>query len=274
MGACQLSEPEADSLLATAPAPAPVPSPVPDKPDSTLRLRLEVPDGYARIESGAFAAWLRELPLKEGRSEVKLHSGELKYNQNVHWAVVDLDVGERDLQQCADAVMRLRAEFLFDAGLHDDIAFNYTSGDRIPFSKWASGQKPVVSGNRVSWSSCSSCNSSKGSFRKYMDAIYMYAGTASLSKELDRKDLTDIEPGDVFIKGGFPGHAVIVVDVAENSNGNRVFAIAQSYMPAQSIHVLINPSDSELSPWYSVEQIENQLFTPEWTFDRDQLKSW
>lgn len=55
--------------------------------------------------------------------------------------------------------------------------------------------------------------------------------------------------GDVFIKGGFPGHAVMVVDIAvDESTQEKVFLLAQSYMPAQEIQILKNPNNSHLSP--------------------------
>ena len=84
--------------------------------------------------------------------------------------------------------------------------------------------------------------------------------------------LSDIKAGDVFIKGGFPGHAVTVLDVAINEgNDDKIFLIAQSYMPAQNIHILKNPMKDN-SPWYSLSEIENEIETPEWTFYTNQLK--
>lgn len=94
-----------------------------------------------------------------------------------------------------------------------------------------------------------------------------------MSKELRAVELKDIQIGDVFIKGGFPGHAVIVVDVATNAKtGDKCFMIVQSYMPAQNIHVLKNPSNTNLSPWYSVAAIKQHVYTPEWTFETNELK--
>ena len=62
--------------------------------------------------------------------------------------------------------------------------------------------------------------------------------------------------GDVFIIGGSPGHAVIVVDMAVNPETHeKVFLLAQSYMPAQQIQLLKNNNDPDLSPWYSQEQM-------------------
>ena len=83
-------------------------------------------------------------------------------------------------------------------------------------------------------------------------------------------DPKKVEIGEVFIKGGFPGHAVLVVDVAEDSSGSRIFLLAQSYMPAQDIHILKNPA-STMSPWYSADD-PGDLITPEWTFSRNSLK--
>ena len=103
-----------------------------------------------------------------------------------------------------------------------------------------------------------------------MNMIFNYAGTASLEKELKKIAISDIRPGDVFIQGGFPGHAVIVVDVAQNADGEKIFMIAQSYMPAQEMHILVNPSNEDLSPWYSTN-FEGDLNTPEWLFEKGDL---
>ncbi len=86
-------------------------------------------------------------------------------------------------------------------------------------------------------------------------------------------NINKISIGDVFIQGGFPGHAVLVMDVAENKEGEKCILLAQSYMPAQSIHIVKNLNDPELSPWYTVKSlIEIQkLYTPEWTFSLNSL---
>ena len=43
-----------------------------------------------------------------------LYNGDLKNRQDVHQAVINIDAGgKEDLQQCADAVMRMKAEYHF-----------------------------------------------------------------------------------------------------------------------------------------------------------------
>lgn len=231
--------------------------------------RIPTPEGYGRVNvlEDSFGWWLRRIPLKPGRPVVKLFDGSDKGNQDVHHAVVNIDAGTKDLQQCADAVMRLRAEYLYSAKRDGEISFKFTSGDACPWEKWKAGQRPVVQGNSVTWKGGGKTGREYANFRAYMDQVFLYAGTASLEKELKPvASLRDVQVGDVFIKGGFPGHAVIVMDVAEHrENEERVFLLAQSYMPAQDIHILRNPNDEGLSPWYSLEGARS-LVTPEWEF--------
>jgi hypothetical protein len=105
-----------------------------------------------------------------------------------------------------------------------------------------------------------------------MNTIFTYAGTSSLEKELLSVQLTDIQMGDVLIQGGFPGHAVIVVDLAKDKEGNKYVLLAQSYMPAQDIHILLNFQNQTLSPWYKITNDTERIETPEWTFNASDLK--
>lgn len=244
--------------------------------DNKLQNRIAPPAGYTRVSTSkkTFADWLRNIPLKPGKPDVMLYNGEKKDNQNAHYAVLDLDVGKKDLQQCADAVMRLRAEYLWSQKRYSDIHFKYTSGFNCEYNKWKEGYRPKVNGNEVSWEKIAQPDDSYATFKKYLESVFTYCGSSSLSGELKVvKDIHNIEAGDVFIRGGFPGHAVIVMDVAQNTAGDKVFLLAQSYMPAQEMHVLVNPNSTELSPWYS-EKFFDILATPEWNFYKNELKAW
>ena len=167
--------------------------------------------------------------------------------------------------------MLLRAEYLYSQGSYDKISFNFVSGFRAEYKKWMEGYRIKVDGNNVSYYKAAEPTNTYESFRKYMDMVFAYSGTLSLDKELESVQVEDMEIGDVFIVGGNPGHAVIVVDMAKNDMGEKIFILAQSYMPAQQTQLLINPMDKKISPWYRLEG-EEQLITPEWTFDWDKLK--
>jgi hypothetical protein len=242
-------------------------------PAGTIESRVAAPPGWNRLPAapGSFAAWLRSLPVKPGRPEVHLFNGKAKWNQEAHFAVLEVDTGRRDLQQCADAVMRLRAEFQRQAGQENDICFRFTDGTEARWSAWKEGLRPKLSGRRMTWEKRAHADASYPSFRRYLDIIFGYAETESLARELDRvPEPRRIEAGDVFIQGGSPGHAVIVVDVAEDAGGRRAVLLAQSYMPAQDIHVLRKPEAPD-NPWYIIEG-DGPLATPEWDFPAGSLR--
>jgi hypothetical protein len=232
----------------------------------TFEARFAPPEGFVRKPCGPGCAFLRGLPLKPGKPDVMLFDGRRKANQSAHLAVVEIDVGTRDLQQCADAVMRLWAESRWARGEADDLCIPLTSGAPLEWRRWRGGSRPRIDGETLSWRVASKGHTpDHASFRRYLDFAFTYAGTASMERTMvDRVPVSAIHPGDVFVQGGFPGHAVLVVDVAEGPGGRRAFALAQSYMPAQDVHVLDNPARPG-QPWYQLGD-DDALETPEWRF--------
>ena len=209
------------------------------------------PEGFQRVnaDENTFADWLRNIALKQDKL-VYLYDGTLKKNQSAQFAVLSIPVGDKNLQQCADAVIRLRAEFLFAQKKYNEIVF--ADNDEKEY-KWEK-------------------QNDSAAFEKYLETVFGWCGSSSLEKQLKPiADFSAIETGNVFIKGGFPGHAMIVIDVAVNEKGEKAFMLAQSYMPAQEIHIVINPMEEELSPWYRVSNTEI-IFTPEWKFTKNQLR--
>ncbi|MFA6449360.1 MAG: DUF4846 domain-containing protein [bacterium] len=248
------------------------------KDAESIAKRIKVPAGYERVavKPGSFEEWLRFLPLKKGNPPVRLYNGQLKQNRDAAYAVVDMDTGVRDLQQCADTVIRFRAEYLYSVGDFSGIHFKFTSGHNAEYKKWIEGYRPSISGSRVSWVKSAKKNSSYENFRNgYLNTVFNYAGTASLEKELKSAgDAKQMRIGDVFMHAGYPGHAALVVDMAENkTTGKKIFLLAQSYMPAQEAHILNNPGNPALGPWYVLD-FGTQLETPEWLFFQNELKSF
>jgi hypothetical protein len=240
----------------------------------TLQSRFNPPNGFHRkpVDEKSFAKYLRNLHLKPAGAKVRYYNGNEKH-KDVYDAVVDMPISNNDLQQCADAVMRLRGEYFYSIKAYDQITFTLTNGFKVDYTEWIKGKRVIVHGNKTTWSKIAKPSNTYKDFRNYMEFVFMYAGTLSLSKTLHSKNIKNITIGDVFILGGSPGHAVIVVDIAENQKGEKVFLLAQSYMPAQETQILKNYNDEKISPWYSANIIEH-LYTPEWTFDANELKTW
>ncbi len=238
---------------------------------------ISTPKGSIRTEElpNSFGDWLRKLPLKPDSSRIRLYNGKRKFYQLARYRVIDLDIGDKNLQQCADVAMRLRADYLLNQKRIDDIAFNFTSGDRAKYSEWIKGKRPIINGNDVSWQNNGTVDSSYNNYLDYLNTVFMFAGSFSLSHELKRVgNIRQIKTGDCFIKGGFPGHVIIVADVAiDNSSGDKYVIFAQGFTPAQDIHIIRNPNDKNLDPWYRVNE-GDQLITLEYIFEWDELYSF
>ncbi len=228
---------------------------------TTVISRFNLPEGFgfSPVQEDSWGSFLRSLPLKPDGSEVKTFNGEIKANYNTYLAVVDLPIGSKDLHQCADAVMRLRAEYLFSQSRFNEISFRQASGKSLAYRAWLAGKTP-----------------DKTNLWTYLETVFNTANTASLNQQLKSKPIESLEVGDVFITGpprGYSfGHAIIVVDKCVDKAGKVKFMLAQSYMPAQEIQILDNPA-SPGCPWYDLPFGES-LQTPEWVFTSDQLKSF
>jgi len=246
-----------------------------NKEGLTIKDRYLPIEGYSRVEyeEGSFGEFLRNQKLKPYGEKVLYYDGREKSSKEIYDSAFDVDIGNRDLHQCADAIMLLRAEYLYSQGLYDKISFNFVSGFKAEYNMWIKGYRIDVQGNNAEYYLTKEPSNSYEDFRKYMDMVFAYSGTLSLERELISVSIDNMNIGDVFIIGGSPGHAVIVVDMAVNSSGEKIFLLAQSYMPAQQTQLLINPMDDDISPWYSLNGKE-KLITPQWTFELDTLKSW
>ena len=239
----------------------------------TLESRINVPEGYARteVEKGSLTEFLRTYSLKEHGSPVLLYDGSEKWSQDAHVAVFALPIEERDLQQCADSVMRVYAEYYFRTEQFKKIRFHFTNGFLAEYAKWRDGYRISVEGNNVSWAKSANYDDSYETFVKYMRMVFTYAGTLSMEQESTQISVKEARVGDVILKGGSPGHVVMIVDMCENEKGEKAFLLAQGYMPAQEFHVLKNPAHEE-NPWYYEEELTGSIRTPEYGFGEGCLK--
>ncbi|MCR4584585.1 MAG: DUF4846 domain-containing protein, partial [Lachnospiraceae bacterium] len=229
----------------------------------TLEERIAVPEGYMRSEAAndSLTAFLRAYPMKEYGSEVHYYDGGVK-SYAAQIAVFDMFLGDKDLQQCADSVIRIYAEYLKKNGRQDEIAFHFVSGFLCDYKSWLAGNKVSVAGNNVSWIPGTQRTDNEETFEAYLDTVFCYASTISLKKESEYITLGDAKPGDIFIKAGSPGHVVMIADLCEKE-GKKAFLLAQGYMPAQDFYILRNDKHKE-DPWYYDNEITYPFSTPEY----------
>ena len=234
---------------------------------TTLEERIGTPEGFSRVEADAesLGAFLRSYPMKADGSPVLLYDGSRKRNQEVHAAVFELPMEEEDLQQCADSVMRVYGEYYYAKGQYDRIEFPLGGGFMANFGKWSKGNGIGLNGDSLYWKENPQNDSSYASFQRFMRMVFAYSGTLNMEEYAEPIDREDLQIGDIYIKGGSPGHVVMVVDLCENASGEKAYLLAQGYMPAQEFHVIKNPLHED-DPWYYLNEYEEPFRTAEYTF--------
>lgn len=239
----------------------------------TIESRVLTPEGFTRDEAkeGSFTAFLRGYAVKEAEAPVLLYDKREKGNQSAHVAVLKLPLEQEDLQQCADSVMRVYAEYFYHEKKYDQIAFHFTNGFLAEYTKWQQGYRIAVNGNQVTWVKQKGYDDSYETFQSYLRMVFSYAGTLSMEQEAKAITPKELRVGDVFLHGGSPGHVVMVLDICENERGEKAFLLGQGYMPAQEFHILKNPMHEE-DPWYYETELSYPLTTPEYTFEEGSLK--
>lgn len=257
----------------STPAPAalaPVTAVYPWGPAATDRLdgRFRAPPpGFTRVEvpKGSFGDFLRTLPLQPEGAPVVDYRGNRLHDDGRHpniVAVADIDIGEKDLQHCADAIIRLHAEWRYGRG-ERDLVYRTVSGQPLSYRGYVAGERAVVAGkNLVIKHAAAPRQDDHPLFRSWLDDVFSWAGTASLERD-GRKvpSASEMTPGDFFVMSGSPfGHAVLVLDIARDEKGRMALLLGQSYMPAQSFQILARDG----SPWFVVEPGDAFVNTPFW----------
>ena len=219
---------------------------------------IPTPRGYERVSGtdAAYSNYLRSLPLKGKGSRVQLYTGGDARFQSLSYAVVNMPLLS-NVEQCADVCMRLRAEYLYYTGQYGMIRFKNVNGKTMHYGG----------------------GSSRKAFESYMRNVYDVASTYSLSRELERRPLKDMQPGDVFVYAATNrpsdqkyGHAVMVIDVAQNKHGKKAFLLVEGNTPARDIHVMRNFENPLRSPWFILDEDADYLLLSVFHYKANELR--
>lgn len=220
--------------------------------------QIRPPRGFERIvvEKDSFGEFIREFPLQKRGSHMKYYNGELALGQYIGYAVLDLPM-LANTEQCADAVMRMRAEYLWEKGRYPLIHFHSVSGKDQKYSGGAN----------------------RKAFEQYLRNVYGNSNTASLLREMKPKPFCEIVPGDVLVyeapDSHSYGHAALVADVAYNERtGQTAILLAQSSMPALTMHILRDVLHPIRSPWVIVDEDNIEIFVSGIHFYKNDLHEW
>lgn len=245
---------------------------------NSVSTRIETPENYDRIafSEDTYEYYLQNYPLHTADKKVMKYDGyEKLYECYVGVVVSDLNIAI-DMIHGEHIIQFLRANFLFQNKRYDKINYCYDDGRRITFDQWGAGGRFVLKNSEYIIDTIASKDYSYESFKLYMKELYSKSTTQSLTMDTKYLQVSDINIGDVFVQPkeyNGPGHAVLVMDAAINSEtGEKLVLLAQGFTPSQNIHILKNPYDESISPWYRVDDESPYFATAQWTFRKKHIR--
>lgn len=216
--------------------------------------KFDTPPNFERNKNYSdFGKWLNDISLKSNNTPVYTFDGQRKPNPNIYVGVLDLEQPKKNIQFNANAIISLRLEYFYRSKKYNEIdKLAKISTVPIPYTKYVKGDY---------------------SYSKYFEYLQYYLeniNSNTISELLKPIIFKDLQVGDVFFqKGSIKCHAAIVMDLAEDELGNKLYILAQGYYPSQDLHIITNPSNDLISPWYISK--EGVLLTPEWRFSSSDL---
>ena len=234
-----------------------------DVNSETIQTRFPAPDGFQRVlvSRKSFGHWIRNLPLLPEGTPVKDYLGRIKVpvNDTTLAAVVNYDIRGKKLEQCMDIIMRFWAEYLLSQQRSNEIAFYLPVNFLLKWSDWKQGFRPHHQGIRINMLKKHIPDSSRNCFEKYLWEIFYHSNTQTAYFNYPRVKFEDVQIGDFIVKKGRRGHAVLIIDLAVDRDGNRIALIGQGDTPARQFYIL---NYKKGQPWFPLDPNEKYPSLP------------
>ena len=217
-------------------------------------------EGFNRVNAdrNSFAHWLRRQKLKPAGSPVLDYRGrEYKKGSDSTVAfVMDMNIINRRTEQCMDILVRLYSEYLWQSTQTESAAFPLPGGSLLHWSAWKEGWRPEFKGIDLKMIKKAASDTSLSNYESYLRTIYAESHTQQFYHAYERIEPKKVLPGDFIVIKGSKSHAVMIVDVALDSLGNKMVLVGHGDTPACQFYLLNNGD----SPWFPVQISE--IFLP------------
>lgn len=229
----------------------------------TMLSHFPTPEGFTRVPvaDNSFAQWLRRLPVLPGNSPVVDYREQIRKSSSDSTiaAVIDYPVRGKKLEQCMDIIQRFYAEYLWSQNRANELTFFLPGSFPLKWDDWKNGYRPQYHGIKVSMIKSCRADSSRETFETYLWEIFYRSGTQTCYFAYPKIDNQEVQIGDFVVKKGKRGHAVLIVDMAVDSSGNKIALIGHGDTPACSFHLL---NFGEDNAWFPLNKGEKYLPLP------------
>ncbi len=209
---------------------------------------------YKRLtaEPNSYAQWLRNLALKKTGSPVLDFRGNVfkSGEDTIVAAVVKWDISGRRLEQCMDIVIRLYAEYIWNKKEYKGFQLPLPGGTWLSWDEWRAGNRPYFNGLQVNLKTAARPDSSYSSFIKYLNVVFSESHTQQFYHSYETVNRRNVQIGDFVVKKGTKGHAVMIVDLAKNLEGQLFALIGNGDTPACQFFLLNHTKDNPWIPLY------------------------
>ena len=231
------------------------------------------PPGFERVKAadGSFADWLRHLPLRPIGTQPKTYLGETTvWKASEVAAVIDLDLIGK-IQDCATSAVRLWVEYLVNHGKEKTLSVTMNQRKVLSWAGFMRGCLPSYNGETRKLSvtcghrrpSVSTAQARAASIRKYVRHAMRWTNSSTLARHLRRATKAETGPGTVILQPGSSGgvgHASIIVDKAVNTDGDRLYLVANGFLPAQDMLIVApGQSPADRRPWCTLDEFEASM---------------
>jgi hypothetical protein len=222
---------------------------------------IPLPDSiYKRVQSpsGSFAAWLRNLSLKKpGSAVTDFHGGIFKTaSDTAVAAVIDWSIQGKRLEQCMDIVVRFYAEYLWKEDQLNDLNLPLPGGYWLAWDHWKTGNRPQFKGVDVYMTRSFPPDSTYSTFNSFLKTVFNLSHTQQFYHAYQPVKKEDVRIGDFIVKKGTKGHAVLIVDLAQSSDGKMIALIGNGDTPACEFFLLNHKNGDPWIPiWYEQESL-------------------
>lgn len=244
-----------------------------DPDGKTVQTRIQTPEDFKRteVEQGSFGEYIRDYKLLPHGTKLPVYDGTTLSSSGAA-AIFDISLGDDGYQQCADSIIRLYSDYYYENGQYDKITFQFSNGDECSYKRWRKGKRMLVFGEHSFEIQGALPDDSEQQYRNYLKEVMNYAGTISLQKESSVISADELKIGDFICNDS---HVVMVVDVAENKKGEKIYLFGQSFIPSVCFHIIANGDGEQADAWFTQQQIQKDSFRiGEYSFKKSDIRRW